>query len=187
VSCLAWCVNILPPSSFPLACSSTALTSLQVALPDGTFLILNGANLGVSGFASASDPNLVPVLYDPTLPVGQRMRELASTTIARLYHSEAELLPDGRVIVSGSDPQDPRYPQEYRHETFSPPYLFSGQIRPAFQVGQNQWAYGQMYAVKVKSPSMANIVISLTGGKPHPIFRFLLPFCMTFILPLSSF
>jgi len=143
---------------------STRVMSCMVALPDGTFLILNGANLGVSGFASASDPNLVPVLYDPTLPVGQRMRELASTTIARLYHSEAELLPDGRVIVSGSDPQDPRYPQEYRHETFSPPYLFSGQIRPAFQVGENQWAYGQMYAVKVKSPSMANIVISLTGA-----------------------
>ena len=137
---------------------------LQVALPDGTFLILNGAHFGVAGFASARDPNLVPVLYNPTLPVGQRMRELASTDIARLYHSEAALLPDGRVIVSGSDPRDSTYPQEYRHETFSPPYL-NGGIRPGFQVGNNQWAYGKKYAIKVKSPSMANIKISLVGGK----------------------
>jgi hypothetical protein len=152
-----------------LLCTAVSVFPLkslrQVALPDGTYLIMNGAQLGVSGFASASDPNLTPVLYDPSLPVGQRMRELSSTTIARLYHSESSLLPDGSVIVSGSDPQDPRYPQEYRHEIFSPPYLLSGAQRPAFAVGNSDWAYGGKYAIKVKSPSMANIGITLIGGK----------------------
>jgi hypothetical protein len=143
---------------------SQRVMSCMVALPDGTYLIMNGAQLGVSGFASASDPNLTPVLYDPSLPVGQRMRELSSTTIARLYHSESSLLPDGSVIVSGSDPQDPRYPQEYRHEIFSPPYLLSGAQRPAFAVGNSDWAYGGKYAIKVKSPSMANIGITLIGA-----------------------
>jgi hypothetical protein len=56
-------------------------------LADGTFLIINGAKQGVAGFASATNPNLVPVLYNPSLPIGGRMTELAATPIARLYHS----------------------------------------------------------------------------------------------------
>jgi Domain of unknown function (DUF1929) len=92
------------------------------------------------------------------------MYQLASTTIARLYHSEVELLPDATVLVSGSDPEDPNYPQEYRHEIFTPPYLLLGGIRPAFQPGQKDWVYGQTYAIKVKSPSMANIGISLVSA-----------------------
>jgi hypothetical protein len=92
------------------------------------------------------------------------MFTLSSTTIARLYHSESELLPDGNVLVSGSDPRDPNFPQEYRHETFSPPYLLTGLQRPAFQPGSKNWAYGGTYAIKVKSPSMANIAITLLAA-----------------------
>lgn len=94
----------------------------MVALPDGTFMIMNGAKEGVAGFGLANDPNLDAILYDPTLPVGQRMSILNSTTIARMYHSEAFLLPDGRIMISGSDPQtnNPdgtvKYPEEFRIE-----------------------------------------------------------------------
>jgi hypothetical protein len=143
---------------------STRVLACMAPLPDGTYLIMNGAHFGVAGFASASDPNFTPVLYNPSLPVGQRMQNLASTNIARLYHSEATLLPDGSVLVSGSDPRDPNYPQEYRHEKFSPPYLLSGARRPAYGLGSNNWAYGTKYAIKVKSPSMANLRISLIGA-----------------------
>lgn len=143
---------------------SQRVMSCMVSLPDGTYIILNGAHIGVSGFASASSPNLTPVLYDPSLPVGQRMRELSSTTIARLYHSEAVLFIDGTIIVSGSDPRDPNYPQEYRHETFTPPYLQAGLQRPAFAIGNNQWNYGGQYAIKAKSPSMANLRFSMLAG-----------------------
>ena len=96
------------------------------SLPDGTFLILNGALQGVAGFGLASDPNLEALLYDPTQPIGSRISILNNTIVARLYHSEATLLPDGRVLVSGSDPQTNfpngtvRYPEEYRIEVMSP-------------------------------------------------------------------
>ena len=99
----------------------------MATLPDGTFLILNGAHTGVAGFGLASDPNLEALLYDPTLPVGQRMSILNSTIVARMYHSEAILLYDGRVLVSGSDPQTynpdgtPIYPEEFRVEVYVPP------------------------------------------------------------------
>jgi hypothetical protein len=73
------------------------------ALPDGTFMILNGAKQGVAGFGLATDPNLNALLYDPTRPVGQRISILNNTIVARLYHSEATLLPDGRVLVRSAD------------------------------------------------------------------------------------
>jgi hypothetical protein len=92
------------------------------SLPDGTFLILNGALQGVAGFGLANGPNLGALLYDPTQPIGSRMSILNNTIVARLYHSEATLLPDGRVLVSGSDPQTNypngtvEYPEEFRIE-----------------------------------------------------------------------
>ncbi len=88
----------------------------MVPLPDGTVLIVNGAQQGLAGFAAATEPNLNAVIYDPSLPVGSRFSILANTTIPRMYHSEATLLPDGRVLISGSNPQDPKFPDEYRLE-----------------------------------------------------------------------
>ena len=94
-------------------------------LPDGTFLILNGALQGVAGFGLANDPNLRALLYDPTQPIGSRISILNSTIVARMYHSEATLLPDGRVLVSGSDPQTNypngtvKYPEEFRIEVIN--------------------------------------------------------------------
>lgn len=59
------------------------------ALPDGTFLIVNGAQQGVAGFGLATDPNYQAILYDPSQPVNSRMSILNTTIVARLYHSEA--------------------------------------------------------------------------------------------------
>jgi Domain of unknown function (DUF1929)/Glyoxal oxidase N-terminus len=119
------------------------------ALPDGTFLILNGAKAGVAGFGLATDPNLGAVLFDPSQPVGSRFSIMANTIVARLYHSEAILLQDGRVLVSGSDPQDGKNPEEYRVEVFVPPYLLSGLTPPTFTITNTDWAYGQQIQITV--------------------------------------
>lgn len=58
------------------------------ALPDGTFLIANGAQAGVAGFGLGSDPNFRALLYDPSQPVHQRISVLNETIVARMYHSE---------------------------------------------------------------------------------------------------
>ena len=96
----------------------------MVALPDGTMLIINGAQQGVAGFALATEPNLNAVLFDPTQPQGQRFSILSNTNIPRMYHSEATLLPDGSILISGSDPLDKRFPEEYRIEVKFPTYFF---------------------------------------------------------------
>jgi len=145
----------------------------MVALPDGTILILNGAQQGLAGFAKATDPNLNALLYDPSLPVGSRFSILASSTIARMYHSEATLLPDGRVLISGSDPEDKwrngtvRYPQEQRIEVFIPPYLTSGLKQPTFTLPINDWAYGSSHSitqVKLFQGTLSTLRISLISA-----------------------
>src|SRR5438132_13100132 len=108
-----------------------------------TYMIINGAHKGIAGFNVASDPNLNAVLYDPSQPVEQRMSILNSTTIARLYHSEATLLPDGRVLVSGSDPKTNGYPEELRLEVYIPPYLNQGLKQPRFTITQTDWTYSE--------------------------------------------
>ena len=140
-------------------------SDLQAPLADGTFIIINGAKFGVAGFASATDPNLTPVLYNPFLPVGARMLELASTPIARLYHSEAALMLDASVLVSGSDPRDPNFPQEYRHERFLPPYLLNGLLRPGFSLPVRDWQYKLGYQITLKGTASRNMQVILVGGK----------------------
>ena len=135
------------------------------ALPDGTYLIVNGAYKGVAGFGLANTPNFNAVLYDPSKPVNQRMSVMANTTVARLYHSEAITLQDGRVLISGSDPQTPAAePEEYRVEVFEPPYVLSGLPKPTFTVANTDWAYGQQVTITVTAGSTANMRASLLGA-----------------------
>lgn len=145
---------------------SQRVMSCITALPDGTYLILNGAHQGVAGFGLATDPNLGAVLYDPSQPVQSRFSIMATTTVARLYHSEAILLTDGRVMVSGSDPQDGTHPEEYRVEVFIPPYLLSGLTQPSYTITIADWSYGQAVPIEVTlhQGTTANMRVSLMGA-----------------------
>ena len=68
--------------------SAWNLKSCMVVLPDGTFMIMNGAQRDMAGFDDADHPNLSAHLYDPEQPVGARISILNTTTIVWLYHSE---------------------------------------------------------------------------------------------------
>ncbi|KAF4622575.1 hypothetical protein D9613_009394 [Agrocybe pediades] len=145
----------------------------MVSLPDGTFMIMNGATQGVAGFGLANNPNLNALLYDPTQPVGSRFSILNNTIVARMYHSEAILLPDGRVLVSGSDPQTDnpdgtvKYPEEFRIEVYIPPYLNQGFTQPTFTLPKNDWAYGSVNTitnVKLFQGTTAKMRVSLVAA-----------------------
>lgn len=141
------CVTIYPDAEEPEwvleRMPSRRVMTCMAPLPDGTYLILNGAHHGVAGFGLATSPNLNALLYDPTKEVGGRITVMANTTVARMYHSEAITLLDGRVLVSGSDPQDGVNPQEYRVEVFSPPYLLNGKPRPTFTIANKDWDFDE--------------------------------------------
>ncbi|KAL6310273.1 copper radical oxidase [Sparassis latifolia] len=147
------CVSIVPEAENPEwtieRMPSKRVMTCIATLPDGTFLIVNGAQAGVAGFGLGSDPNYNALLYDPSKPVNQRISILNTTIVARMYHSEATLLPDGRVLISGSDPQTPGYPEEMRIEVYIPPYLVTGLKQPNFTVAENDWDYGGTYTITV--------------------------------------
>ncbi|CAO1627348.1 unnamed protein product [Parajaminaea phylloscopi] len=54
----------------------------------------------------SQNPTYTPELYDPEKPLGSRITNtgFGSSSIARLYHSSAILLPDGSILVGGSNP-----------------------------------------------------------------------------------
>ncbi|KAF5021880.1 hypothetical protein F66182_6071 [Fusarium sp. NRRL 66182] len=147
----------------------------MVALPDGRYIIVGGAQVGRGGFGLANRANLNAVMYDPEQPLGQRMTVLANTTIARMYHSEAVLLSDGKVLVSGSDPQDQgNHPQEYRLEYFIPDYLMTGAAQPKFAIEDRDWEYGESYTFRLTSTlteGVANLRVSLMAsiGATHGV------------------
>lgn len=132
---------------------------------------MNGAQQGVAGFGLGVDPIKTALLYDPTLPIGQRISILNTTIVARMYHSEAILLQDGRILVSGSDPNPDTpdtgpFPEEYRVEVYVPPYLASGQIRPSYNISVTDWQYGGTFQItNVITHMSQNKRISLLAGK----------------------
>lgn len=101
----------------------------MLILPTGDILMINGAKKGVSGWQFADDPNYVPILYKPDNPTTEQFSELRATTIPRMYHSTSAVLPDGKILVAGSNTNNwynftgVKYPTELRVEKFYPPYL----------------------------------------------------------------
>ena len=136
-----------------------------IALPDGTLLVINGGEYGTAGYAQrtgttttygampygqslATGPVGQPAIYNPNAPAGSRWSTagLSSSNIPRLYHSSAILLPDGSVMVAGSNPNPDvnlttTYPTTYTAEYFYPPY-FSAKTRPVPQNVPNTLSYG---------------------------------------------
>ncbi|KAG5641947.1 hypothetical protein DXG03_003936 [Asterophora parasitica] len=127
-----------------------------IFLPNGKILCLNGAKLGdlivrtegTSGYGNqswaigmsyADQPTLTPAIYDPEAPARQRWSRdgLSASKVPRMYHSSAILLPDGSVLVSGSNPNSDynvgptiKYPTEYRTERFYPSYYNERRPQP---------------------------------------------------------
>ena len=72
---------------------------------DGSFSSTGTAGYGndswAIGHSYADDPVLTPTIYDPSAAPGQRWsnNNLLASTVPRLYHSSATLLPDGNFIT----------------------------------------------------------------------------------------
>ncbi|QRV96298.1 glyoxal oxidase [Ceratobasidium sp. AG-Ba] len=155
------CVRISPDfdatwiDDDPLPDSGRTMGNM-IHLPDGKILMLNGAKMGTAGYGNdtwaidqsyAQLPLLRPLVFDPDAPKGRRWSQagLPQSTIARMYHSTASLLPDGSVFIAGSNPNEDynpkaRYQTEYRTERFYPWYYSMRRPEPIGLI--DQLSYG---------------------------------------------
>ncbi len=141
-----------------------------IILPDKSILILGGktgpkghlhpdpnsSNHGHDGhelphgeLSHHPDAILEPELLDFDLNI---WRPMADMQVDRLYHANALLLPDGRVMTAGSNPD--RDHQELRIETFKPPYLFRGE-RPRITKCEPESHYKD--TIEIETPDSGNI------------------------------
>src|SRR5436305_15203624 len=89
----------------------------------------------------------------------------AESRVPRLYHSVALLMPDGKVVTAGSDPQ--RRTEELRIEVFWPPYLF-GATRPEVAVAHAELVYGGAAPVTVPAAAgLASACLVQSGATTH--------------------
>lgn len=136
-------------------------------------LLADGKVLATSGSQVANQPigiNNVAEIWDPT--TGQWLQG-ASAAKARMYHSNALLLPDASVLVSGGGAPAPA--PEFNNlnaEIYYPPYLFTadGQRapRPGITTAPDALEIGKTLVINVASATkIKRVTLVKTGSMTH--------------------
>ena len=153
------------PTWRPVASMAFARTYANTTLlPDGNVLVTGGGT--TTGATDVANAVLPAELWSP---VTETWTTLTSMSAPRLYHSEALLLPDGRVLVSGggrfNDGTEPT--DQFSAEFFAPPYLFKGS-RPIITAAPSQLSYGQGFAVQTPDAAgIAKVSLIRFGSTTH--------------------
>ena len=130
-------------------------------LPTGEVLVTGGSS--GPGF---NDYNLAVHAAEMWNPTTGSWRTLASNSVNRTYHSTSILLPDGRVLHSGSGDADTA-PMQRSAELFSPPYLFNGP-RPTIGAAPSVVGYGTSFSVtSPDAGSIAKVSLIRLGSTTH--------------------
>jgi hypothetical protein len=112
-----------------------------VILPDGKIFETGGS------LHTRADDVTEASMYDP---VANNFTSMATDPVPRNYHGTATLLPDGRVLLIGSDPNFGQF--ELRISVYSPPYLFHGPKPVITDLPNANWAYGTTQQLTVDRP-----------------------------------
>ena len=138
---------------------------VETLLPDGSVLVTGGGR-------TTGDYDIPNAVYAAELwsPATETWTTLSSMQKPRLYHGSALLLPDGRVLVTGSGRSPgPDVRDQESLEIFAPPYLFKGS-RPTITTAPSVLSYNQ--AFNVTTPDAANIAsvaLMAIGNMTHGI------------------
>jgi hypothetical protein len=111
-------------------------------LPDDNVLVTGGTS--GDGWDDHSQPVFAAEMWNAS---SNTWTTMASQLIGRFYHSNAILLPDGRVLSTGGE-------GVFQTEIYSPPYLFKGP-RPTITSAPNHVNYGDTFFVG--TPDALNI------------------------------
>lgn len=112
-----------------------------VILPDDTVLLSGGTR-------EYRNKNILSAqIFHPDT---NTFTDAATPRVGRNYHSEALLLPDGRVATFGSNPIDNSF--EMRIEIYSPAYMFKG-VRPVITGGNREITRGMTTSFTTTNPT----------------------------------
>ena len=144
-----------------------------VLLPDQSILVLGGKtgkkshHIDHKTIMQKDDlngelPHIDGAVLEPELykPDEDKWYLMANMKVDRLYHSNAILLPDGRVMTAGSNPM--RTMNELRIEIFNPPYLFKGERPQITNVAENL-TYGTPFEIET---NQTEDILSVTLIRP---------------------
>jgi Domain of unknown function (DUF1929)/Bacterial Ig domain/Kelch motif len=144
-------------------------------------VLADGSVLATGGYANSDNylvdiPNAV-YAAERWDPVTGTWSTLASADRARMYHSGALLLPDGRVLTAGGGlcgECDAAGYLQRNAEVFSPPYLFAADGSPAPRpvIGNSPSVVGYGGTFGVASPQAASIVkvaLARLGSVTHSV------------------
>lgn len=130
-------------------------------LPDGDVLVTGGSrdNNGNGGYVTDAE------VWDPD--TGEWTTVAVPHEHARLYHSTALLLPDGRVMIGGGGAPGPRNYTDV--EYYSPSYLFDGDepaTRPEITSAPKRIGYDGTFDLAVDSP-IEKVTLVRNGSVTH--------------------
>jgi hypothetical protein len=146
-----------PTASMAFARSFVNLTTL----PDGNVLATGGG----TDKSGQNEANAVKPaeLWHPSTGT---WTTVAALTAPRLYHSEALLLPDGRVFVSGGG-GDTGVTNEENYQIYSPPYLFKG-ARPTITSAPSTVQYNSSTFIQTPDAAgISSVMLVRTGSITH--------------------
>jgi Domain of unknown function (DUF1929) len=170
---------IEPLAQSPAWSSSTSVTTQMsqgriqlnaTILPSGRILVTGGSSQDenentASLNADLFNPDATPISRSPA---GQN-------ALPRVYHSNALLLPDATVMLTGGNPERGDY--ESQIEIYSPAYLFNSNgtpaTRPIITDGpSNAVDYGATFEIETPNAGSIASVVAIRPGTPSHAFDF---------------
>jgi galactose oxidase-like protein/List-Bact-rpt repeat protein len=131
-------------------------------LPDGKVLASGGSSQ--CGFSNEAGSVYAAEMWDPADP--GHWTPMANASVLRVYHSTTALLPDGRVLSTGSG-DGGGGSQQTSYEIYSPPYLFLGP-RPTYNLAGSSVHYGVPFTVTTpNASSITKVTIIRHAASTH--------------------
>ena len=119
-------------------------------------ILADGSVMAVGGTGRSDDPAAAVLAGEIWNPDTKTWKTVAEMEEARMYHSSAVLLPDGRVFAAGGEDHSGHHASwtGKRAQIYSPPYLFKGP-RPTISSAPADVSYGSAFSLG--SPDAADV------------------------------
>jgi PKD repeat protein len=130
-------------------------------LPTGDVLVTSGSS--GTAFNDVAAAVHAAELWSPATGA---WTTLASNSVNRTYHSTSILLPDGRILHTGSG-DGANAPDQRNAELYSPPYLFKGP-RPSITGAPSVVGYGTTFTITTpQADDIAKVSLIRLGSTTH--------------------